>query len=267
MLLWMDEVVALVHACEDRSADIVAEVSGEHPGRVHVIVEPDPVWREAAHRQTMLTAARDHGATHVALVDADEILAANLLPTIRELVESTPPIAVMQLPWVCLARSLDRFYTEGVWFNNWVSMGFKDAPQLCWKAPNGYDHHHREPFGGPGLPHWAVQQRAGGLMHLQFVNERRLRSKQALYKVIETLRWPDRVPKSELNRMYGRAIYESDPGTVKNEPVPTSWWAGYESLMQYIDLNAEPWQEKAVQGAVMHHGSERFSGLDLFGVV
>jgi hypothetical protein len=51
-------------------------------------------------------------------------------------------------------------------------------------------------------------------------------------------------------------------------PVPESWWAPYENLMQYLDLSedTEPWQQTEVKRLIAEHGREKFVGLDLFGV-
>ena len=105
------------------------------------------------------------------------------------------------------------------------------------------------------------------MMHLQFLSERRLKAKQALYQMTEVLRWPDRMNPEALAAMYGKAVYESDPLAYDSSPVPESWWAPYSHLMQYLDIDAEPWQEAECRRLVKEFGMEMFRGLDLFGVV
>src|SRR5687768_3759320 len=83
-LRWCDAVVVLLHACTDTTPAIVDAIASEHPGRVEIIWDGDAKWSEMTHRQWMLEAARDMGATHLAIVDADEILTGNLIPQIRE---------------------------------------------------------------------------------------------------------------------------------------------------------------------------------------
>src|SRR5580704_9704047 len=77
-LLWCDEVIVLDHASTDRTAEIVAEIAEQNPGRVHVISESCADWPEMSHRQRLLETARQQKATHVAIVDADEVLTGNL---------------------------------------------------------------------------------------------------------------------------------------------------------------------------------------------
>ena len=73
-LRWVDHAVVLVHASTDGTLDVARAVQVEHVGRVTIIEESDPVWREMAQRQRLLDTARACGATHVANIDADEVL-------------------------------------------------------------------------------------------------------------------------------------------------------------------------------------------------
>jgi len=70
-LMWLDELVILDHASTDDTVGIIAKVAHDHPKRVCYLHERDPVWEEMRHRQRMLDAAREHGATHICYIDAD----------------------------------------------------------------------------------------------------------------------------------------------------------------------------------------------------
>ncbi len=258
-----DSAVVLLHACTDRSAEIVAEVAAEQPGRVTVIEDADGKWAEMQHRQKLIEAARDNGATHVAIVDADEVLTGNLLPIIRGLVEQMPRHTVMQLPGYNLRGGIDRFHANGVWGNRWFSFAFADDPALGW---HGDQFHHREPMGAPLVLRRVGTHGNGGIMHLWGANERRLIARHRLYKMTETLRWPAK-PVAEIDRMYSLAIH-GQPG---DEPkywrymlVPDEWWAPYTDLAQHLQLDAVPWQEAECERLIAEHGEARFAGLDLF---
>jgi hypothetical protein len=286
VLQWCDELVIGLHACTDRSQEIALEIANEHPDRVTIMEFPETTWTEMAHRQALLETARMRGATHIVIVDADEVLSASLLNRIRVMVSQTPRSAVLQLPWLCLRGGIDRYHATGTWSQQNVSTAFMDAPELHWKAqgPEGYDFHHRHPMGreltswtplgGPAPFSPAVVNR-GGLMHLQFVSGRRLRAKQALYKLTEVLRWPGREPVEQIDRRYNLAVYgsydppkdiDNDAVTATLRAVPGAWWDAYADLMKHLKPHETPWQEAECLRLIAEHGLKRFAGLDLFGI-
>lgn len=269
-LMWLDEIVVGLHHIEDNSAVIAGEVGREYPGRIQYVAFGDPQWSEMAHRQALLETARRRGATHVAMVDADEVLTGNLLQQVRPAILALKPGFTLQLPWLALPRSVNYYITEGTWgAGQQVSMAFKDESAAHWATRNGYDFHHRNPMGLPaGRFTQPLTAADGGIMHLQFLSERRLRAKQALYQATEVLRWPGRKKPEELAAMYGRAVYESSP-KVAAAAVPASWWAPYSEWMKYLDLSedAAPWQETTLRNLVTTYGRKHFDGLDFFGIV
>jgi hypothetical protein len=266
LLLWCDEVIVGLHACTDRSQEIAQEVA-EETARVTTSVIGDDVWHEMSHRQGLLNIARDIGATHIAIVDADELLTANLLPLIRGAVTSVPQFSIFQLPWICLAGDLTKYWARGVWGEQQASAAFQDHSIWHWKAQGkeGYEHHHRHPMGKAFVPWRPVSRRDGGLMHLQFLSRHRLMAKQALYKIQEAIRWPGREPIYEINQKYDYAVYGG--AQFQEALVPAEWWHGYEDLMDYLHIDAEPWQEAEAKRLYAEHGAAKFKGLDLFGVV
>lgn len=261
-LLVADEAVVLMHNCTDRTESIVRSVIGEYPGRVHAMFTRDLEWTEMAHRQMMLKCARENGATHILMLDDDEILTGNLLPRVRDQIAATPPGTIFQLPWLQLRDGIGHVMTSGMWGTQNVSTAFRDEPAFCWAHDNGYDHHHRHPCGKIFAPYYPLSPfwRQGGVMHLQFSSRRRLLAKQALYQAIERVRWPGR-PMPD----YVRTVRESESAAVS--PVPESWWANYAHLMQYLHVEEEPWQEAELRRLVAKHGWEKFAGLDFFGVL
>lgn len=282
-LKWCDELVILLHACTDTSHEIAWEIYGRHEGRVHICDWNTPPWDEMLHRQFLLEQARMNRATHIAIIDADEILTGNLWHSgsedvnnpaccIRSAIATMPPGNVLQLPGYNLRGGTNRYHANGVWGNRWFSTAFADDPRFGW---SGDRFHQREPMGpGPAsqLKPWRpIGQKDGGVMHLWGASERRLLAKHALYKLTERLRWPDK-PVSLIERLYNLAIYghRGVPGhEVKDwtyADTPACWWAPYRDLMQYLDVDAVPWQEAEVQRLVAEHGAARFTGLDLFGV-
>jgi hypothetical protein len=278
-LMWLDELVIFDHASSDRSREIQRELMAELPGRIDVILENNPVWEEMRHRQAMLDRCRKLGATHVVYIDADEVLTGDLIPDVRQLIRDTPVDSVLQLPLLCVRGTLGRVHVSGPWSDGQnVSFAFPDAPHLGWTSTNrgGYDFHHRHPMSSGPLVYAArpITGRRNGLMHLQFVNDRRLRAKHALYKMTEVLRWPGREPVRAVDERYNLAIYGQYTRPADGVPQMehtigdglACWWHPYESIQKYFDIQAVPWQESECRRLVAQHGWEIFRGLDLFGV-
>jgi hypothetical protein len=293
-LMWCDELILWFHACNDNSEDIGQAVAREHPARVIMDGAYDPTWAEMTHRNTMLECARERGATHIAMVDADEILTGNLLDEdaasspatvfglasgtkrpskIRALIELHCERGILNLPWLALARDPMRYISGPSYWGERqnVTTAFKDRPDYHWAARDGYDFHQRPPMSAqPKYFLQPIKAPDGGLMHLQFLSERRLRVKQCLYKLTEVLRWPGRSSVAVLNEMYGHAVYDSNPAArgVTTAAVPAEWWAPYDDLAdQFLCLDhTEPWQEAEVKRLLAEHGREKFAGLDLFGL-
>lgn len=265
-LLWLDELVIFVHASTDNTAEIASQVAREHPGRVTILTDGDPVWREMLFRQRMLDAARVRGATHFATVDADEMMTSNLLPQIKSIIENGPRKSIFEPPWVCLAGGLDRYYAGGKWYANWVSVSFRDDPQFYWEARNGYDHHHRRPMGlpmdryNPIRQSYSPEQHEGGLMHFQFVNARRLKAKQFWYQLIEKQRW------GYVRADYAGTVEHSDPGKYATAACPGSWFTGYGDFMMHYYPDAEPWHIEEIKRIVAENPGIT-KGLDDFGLL
>jgi glycosyl transferase family 2 len=278
-LMWCDELVVWLHACTDGSRKIISQIQHEYKPRVIVGEDQTSIWREMAHRKAMLEWARLRGATHIAMVDADEILTGNLLPRIRDIIELHCERGILNLPWLALARDPMRYINGPSYWGERqnVTTAFKDRSDYYWAARDGYDFHQRPPMSKePNQFVQPLKQADGGLMHLQFLSERRLRAKQALYQMTEVLRWPGRTTARNLAEIYGRAVYDSNPAArgVTTARVPDEWWAPYLAMApawralvdDKFQDRREPWQETEVRRLLAEHGREKFAGLDLFGL-
>lgn len=273
-LMWCDGLVILDHCSTDGTHGILNQLVNEYRERVCIIDEDDPTWHEMAHRQRMLDAARREGATHVATIDADELLTGNLLPDIREMIEILSPGEVLQLPWIA-ARPGGLYIADGV--DPFVTTAFKEDASFHWSAElhNGYDFHRRHPFSRGGFQTFSFPLQTpdlGGVFHLQFLSERRLVAKQALYQMQEAIRWPGMYLGNEDLDATAKvaALYEHTVERLEHsiELCPRKWWAPYSPLVdQYMQLMAEPWQVAECQRLYAEHGSAKFAGLNLFGIV
>lgn len=292
-LMWCDQLIVADHGSTDDSRDIMNTLQGIYrPEHFLIVDDREREWKEMEQRQMLLEVAREQGATHIAIIDADEILTGNLIDEFFSIQGFTdvarraaivvptqfaiPSGSMLALPGYNLRGGIDHYHDNGIWGKRWFSVAFADDPMWHWE---GDRFHSREPVGiGSGNhrvvmnPYKPIQQGDGGIMHLWGASERRLRAKSAWYKVTERLRWPTK-PVAEIERMYNWAIHgeQGNPafGTPKTwtySPVPDAWWAPYKHLMKYLDVDAEPWQESEVQRLITEHGPESFRDLDLFGL-
>jgi len=128
-------------------------------------------------------------------------------------------------------------------------------------------------MGLPERPFQPVKHIGGGILHLQYSSRRRLLAKQALYKMTEVIRWHGRDTLAVINERYNWSVYGSPQKPSQGDPafdltaVPPEWWEGYADLMQYLNVDAEPWQEAECHKLVEQYGRAKFDGLDLFGVI
>jgi hypothetical protein len=272
-LEWCDAVVILLHECSDRSPQIVEDIARENPGRV-IITRASGEWTEMQHRQCMLEYARAAGATHIAIIDADELLTANLIFEAKLLKTKVwGRTMIVELPGYNLRGGIWRYHKNGIWGNRWFSTAFRDDPALTWA---GDKFHHREPQGLNLQPARPFEHGSGGVLHLWGANERRLRAKSALYKLTERVRWPKKSV-IEIDQLYslaikGRSGYADPaawgtPETWTYADVPIDWWELYSDWLPHLDVDAAPWQESECRRIIAQHGTEITRGLDLFGVV
>lgn len=259
-LRYCDEMIVSDHGSTDATREVIEQVSREHPGRVHLIEDDSAHWSEMRIRGKLLHAARERSATHIALIDADEIISANLLPRIREIYRQGCIAGfAMRLPMISPWAGMERFRTDGA-FRAPLHAGFALTPSLSYEIPaSGYELHGRIPSRLHDLP----MQADGGVMHMQFCSLRRLRAKAVWYKMNEVLRHPGRIDVAELNKQYDWALSPGPTETMRDE-----WFAPYQGLAAtYLNPDAEPWQEEEIAAMLDEHGPERFAGIETHGLL
>jgi hypothetical protein len=276
-LMWCDALIVLDHASTDGTRAILCDLAAEFGHeRIVWFSDEDAEWKEMAHRQFLLAAGRAAAGSHFAIVDADEILCADSLPHIRHWAKSLMPAECLQVRMHSMWRNpyIYRVDPASVWSNRRdLSLVFRDSPSLGWSPDRaGYQHHARAPRGTLAVAssvrgHLTRNQIATrnpdvGVMHMQWASWRRVTAKHAFYKVHERLTNASASVR-RIDQMYNQALNEYGLVTL---PAPPEWWTAYGDLLQYLDVEAEPWQEAEVKRLVAQRGLGTFKGLDLFGV-
>lgn len=252
-LRWCDDLIV----CQNRTwFDPESDAAVPDNQRVTRLVSDAPAWDEADIRLHMLEVGRRMGGTHFVLIDADEVATANL--PIRDMAHALKPGEGLRLPWLHLWRSLDQYRVDPSSFGSQAStvVVFRDHPSLTYRhCDDGYQIHMRGPAGVA----WSmVGDRSAGLMHMQHASWRRVVAKQAMYRMVEHLRWGETRPVKETNRRYRPATDETG---LKLADVQAEWWP--DGIRDLIDVTAEPWQEAEIRRLLAEHGPERFAGLEL----
>jgi hypothetical protein len=258
-LEFCDELVILNHMPDDETGDLLHALPAELKRRVVVIVENDPKWDEMRHRQTMIDRAREMGATHVAIVDSDEVASVPLRKNLRAIAEQLSPGEIAAVPMVNLRHGWNYHSGTGIWSNRQVSVVWRDDPALSYE---GDKFHSREPLGS--IIRTFMNETP--VAHFWGWEERRLVAKHALYKCAEVIRWPNK-PIADIDNMYSWSVKGpswSPAASWTFAPVPEAWIPRVQR--QLLKAGQTPYQEQCVRDMVAEHGAAKFAGLDLFGV-
>lgn len=256
-LRWVDDLYILDDDSTDGTSDLINQLQKEYPKRIKPYYWPhDEYWKEMDARQYLFEMAR--GASHYAIIDADEMLTANHLPNVRDWFSLLAPGQCIDVPMVAPWKGLSHFSpnTRGV-----ITLGFSDTPKLCWK-PRGdeqYHHHSRPPHGSSQDRLAPLIGEDGGCFHLQWAAWDRMLWKHRHYMMTERLRWG--YPVSDINTKYHWAT--KPPHGEDLKPVPDAWYAG--NNIRSIQLDHVPWYKQECERLLEKHGREAFAGLDLWG--
>ncbi len=267
-LSYCNAVVVTDHGSTDRTAQIIRDAQAEFPNcPIDVRRVEHTEWREADVRQEMLERGRRLGGTHFVIVDADEVPTGNLLPQLRALALGADVGCCAALPMIATYHSPTVYRWDGLWGErSAIPWAFGDSGELCWKFSSAYQWHRRAPFNAIDKGLLVSGKERGGLFHLQFVNKSRLQSKAAWYKMMETVTYPGKRTAADLNQMYDWALREE---SARLDVVPQEWWAPYQQRgwLQFFRPDAPAWQLGEAIRLAAQHGHERFSGLELHGIV
>jgi hypothetical protein len=266
-MLIVDEMIVLDHASTDNTALIIHKVAQEYPGRIHYQRRSDPVWREATIRQGLLEDGRKLGGTHFWAIDADELATGNVLPQIRPILATLEAGDFITIPWFPIWGSLDRRRRDSndYWCANRTAYGFRDHPRLRYGARQkrpACDIHTRAPVSPGRKQDYWVNDPDKGAMHFVAAGRARLVAKTAWYKMIETLRFAD-ISAEQLNADYDRDLDDKNLITV---PVDPTWWTPYLQWRKHVHLDWPSWYQWDCQRMWREFGSEKFAGLNLWGV-
>jgi len=258
---YTDAIVILDDCSTDETVDIIESLAQDC--NVARIIKKDTWHRnEPGDKNKLLDAGRKIGGTHFIVIDADEILTANLLENnlLRNIVSKLQPGDTMSLCWIQLWRSIDHYrFDDSVWTWNYKPIIFADNGTASYNS--GFIHTLPIPNGLKGRK-FQLKGYKYGLLHFQFVNWRNLLIKQAWYRCLERIRYIHKTDR-EINNTYAAS---KDEQNLCLQPSNLEWFTGYEFFDPSIFNESELWREEQIIGWFNQYGKSHFKNLDIWDI-
>lgn len=248
---WADYIVIADQQSTDNSREIARRFE-----KVVWVDNPYPAYDEGARQQLLIETARRLPASDrriLIALDADEMFSANWMESEEwQRLLTAPPATVLYFQWVNIGPEVSCA---------WVDPSYKPFGFVDDGSP-----HEGRPMHSPRVP---VPAHASALhfkeikvLHYQYVDWERMRSKQRWYQVWERLNDPKKRPVT-LFRQY----HHMEAAIRQAGPVQPEWLAGYEALgidMRSVQRqNAYYWDDEVLQWLVQY-GPERFRKLNIW---
>jgi hypothetical protein len=247
--LWADHIVV----ADQGSADGSREIAARHP-KVTLVENPRPEYDEGARQRLLLEAARGFpGKRLIFALDADEIPSATWLDSgVLERLAAAEPGTAVRMRWANILPGFDSCWTPAAD----LVFGFVD---------DGAEHTGERIHSArlPVAPSAPLVPTDVKVLHYQYVNWERMRSKQRWYQCWELINVPGRRP-IQLYRQYHH-MDAIAPGRIG--PLPEQWLAPYEARgidMRSVAASAHHRWDDEVLGWMHVYGPERFKRLAIW---
>lgn len=242
--LWADHIII----ADQGSTDGSREIAARYP-KVRVIDNRDAGYDELSRQRQLLGEARKIPGPRLLLaLDADEALTGNFTtsPEWATLLAAAPGTAIY------LERGdLYPFCQDiGVYHSPWL-FGYMDDGRAHGGA---LIHNPRLPHDPHGPALYLAELK---VLHYQYTDWARMKSKHRRYEVIETLQDPKRGAIS-IYRQY----HHMDPPNPWRTPIPPEWFADYRAAgldMTTTNIDGRYATDLEVLRAFEQHGTRRFA--------
>ena len=256
-----DAICVLDDASSDKTIQIVESLAVQC--RVDRIVRKQTwEYNETSYRQLLLDAGREIGGTHFMIIDADEAFTSNLAKNnyLRGKIFDLEPGDRLELAWIQLWRSTKQFrYDTSVWTNNYKAFVFADDNKCSYHSQKF--HLERIPSNLSGQS-YRIEGYKYGVLHFQFINWRNLLIKQAWYRCLERIMYPQKSVQ-QINDLYAPSKDETNLGLKES---PQEWLSSYEFFNEAIYDTPEQWRETQVLQWFAQYSREYFAGLDIWDI-
>jgi hypothetical protein len=242
------------------STDGSREIALKH-NKVILIDNNSEAFNEIGRQRLLINEARKiKGPKLLITLDADEMFTPNILNSVEwDTILNSKPGTIIKFQWANFRSDL-----KTMWFGYYFPWGYMDD------GAGYYDYDISEKSihcGRIPLPnnHDVLVVNQIKVIHFQYVDRDRMKSKQRWYQCYESINFP-KIGKVELFRKYHHM--EAIP---ENEIViiPSDWISEYDKLnidisSKYIEANN--WFEEQVIDLIERHGSLAFKKLNIWDV-
>ena len=250
---WADHIVI----ADQGSTDGSVEIAEAHP-KVTLVHNRSEAYDEGARQRLLIETARRipaAGPRVLLALDADEFLSANWRQSEEwDRLRTAEPGTNLAFHWMNVAPGCETGWPS----SEPIPFGFVDDG-----SPHRGEAIHSRRIPTPsGAPQVVCEDLV--VLHYQYTDWERMRSKQRWYQCWERLRHPDKRPVT-LYRQY----HHMDAAIQAATPLRPDWLAGYEAAgidMRSVASASHYWWDEELLDLFADHGTEPFRRLNVWDV-
>lgn len=249
--MWADHIIIADQGSTDESREIAAR----YP-EVILIENPNPSYDEFYRQELLIKRAREiEGPRLLIAIDADEILSANWKDSPEwKTIQQAKPGTAIYMQWANIAPDM-----QHCWLSKQVAVGYLDDG----RPHQGHTIHTPRIPISPDTPKIVLQDIK--LLHYQYTNWERMKSKQRWYQCWERIHSPKKRP-TTLFRQYHTMDTAFEQ---KLTPIREHWIKGYvETGIDMTSVRIEPtyyWDCEVIRW-MQEYGAAYFKKLDIWDV-
>jgi len=247
---FVDEIIVI----DDGSIDETHNILLKH--KVKLINKPSNGYENL--RKELLKAGRASKGTHFVFLDADEVFTADLCVDFRTILKKMKPGQKIQFNWLAMWKSPFAFRDDGsIWSNLYKDFVFCDDCVSDFEDVSVYIYEPRTP-GKNNKNNTLKIKEYGGVMHYQFVPWKKFQIKQAWYRCIELIKFPNTA--HIINNKYKITL---DTKTVKLSQIQTDWLPNI-NIPKGIENVTSDWHFNEIKTFFKEYGVDYFEKLDIW---
>lgn len=214
----LHEHVDYILIADQHSTDTTLEICKKYP-KVTVIENTETGHSNKVRWLLLDEARKVEGDNLIICIDADEIISAHTIATLKEKSAENGIGSTFSLPWIQLWKNTHEHRVDGVWKDNVKAIAFFDNRRMDYERTLVInDHTSRIPTIDAGKN---ILLKDNPLFHIHFLAWKRAQIKQVWYRCSELISSPKKA--RYINNKYS---VSDDSNTVISQPIPRNWLLG-----------------------------------------